>query len=88
MFRYSNSNNNQLDYVTVEYAGAGNPSNSGNISSVCFPSSPTRFSVTNSIIKDSFGWGVYKFDDEASGCNITLTNNTYSNNASGDVNMP
>ena len=87
-FSRSNSINNQLDYVTVEYAGAGNVSNSGNIDSSCTPGSPTRFSVTNSIIKDSFSWGVYQEDTASNGCNITLSNNTYSNNASGDVNTP
>ncbi|MCF6345291.1 MAG: carboxypeptidase regulatory-like domain-containing protein [Thiomicrorhabdus sp.] len=84
MFHFSSSSNNQLDYVTVEYAGSGNPASSGNIGSVCFPQSPTRFSVTNSTIKDSFGWGVYRFGDETDGCYITLSGNTYSNNASGD----
>ena len=87
-FNRSNSINNQLDYATIEYAGGGNPSTSGNITSTCFTGSPTRFSVTNSTINESFGWGVYKGGDEASGCDITLTNNTYSNNASGDVNTP
>ncbi len=72
--------------LRVEYAGSENPASSGNIGSVCFPQSPTRFSVTNSTIKDSFGWGVYRFRfrDETDGCYITLSGNTYSNNASGD----
>ncbi len=87
-FNLSNSINNQLDYVTIEYAGGGDASTSGNITSTCFPSSPTRFSVTNSTIKDSFGWGVYQFGTATGGCNITLSNNTYSNNATGDVNAP
>jgi len=82
-FRNSNSLNNQLDYVTIEYAGGGGSSSSGNITSFC--TSSTRFSVTNSIIKDSATWGVYKYSDT---CDITLSNNTYSNNASGDVNTP
>ncbi|VAW87548.1 hypothetical protein MNBD_GAMMA18-2212, partial [hydrothermal vent metagenome] len=83
LFNGSNSFNNQLDYVIVEYAGGGGFSSSGNITSYCF--NPTRFSVTNSIIKDSAGWGVYKHGTR---CNITLSDNTYSNNASGDVNTP
>ncbi|HEB92983.1 MAG TPA: hypothetical protein ENI94_05860 [Gammaproteobacteria bacterium] len=84
-FYRSNSLNNQLDYVTVEYGGLGGGSNIG---SVCFSSSPTRFSVTNSTIKDSDGWGIYRYGDEADGCFITLSDNTYNNNASGDVNAP
>jgi hypothetical protein len=87
-FYSSNSTNNLLDHVTVEYAGGGNPSKSANISSVCFPQSPTRFSVTNSVIKDSFGWGIFKYNTEQDGCFITQSNNTFINNASGDVNTP
>ena len=87
-FNGSNSINNKLDYVTVEYAGDGNPSESGNISTYCWSSSPTRLSVTNSTIKDSFGWGIYRYGSEADGCYITLSGNTYGNNASGDVNTP
>ncbi len=87
MFRFSNSASNQLDYVTVEYAGIGN-SDSGNISSVCFPQNPIQFSVTNSTIKDSFNWGVYQYGTESYGCNITLENNIYINNRGGDVNEP
>ncbi len=88
VFRYSNSLNNQLDYVTVEYAGAGNVSNSGNIESSCTSGSPTRFSVTNSTIENSASWGVYKAGTVEDGCNITLSNNTYNNNTSGNVNTP
>jgi hypothetical protein len=87
-FDKSNSSNNQLDYVTVEYAGSGDPSASANIRSYCRASTPTRFSVTNSIIKDSFGWGIYKYGTEEGGCYITLSNNSFSNNASGDVSQP
>ncbi len=88
VFRWSNSINNQLDYVTVEYAGAGNVSNSGNIDSSCTSGSPTRFSVTNSTIENSASWGVYKAGTVEDGCNITLSNNTYNNNTSGNVNTP
>jgi hypothetical protein len=87
-FYSSNSTNNLLDYVTVEYAGGGNPLTSANISSVCFPQSPTRFSVTNSVIKDSFGWGIFKYNTEEDGCFIAQSNNTFINNASGNVNDP
>ncbi|VAX02594.1 Chitinase, partial [hydrothermal vent metagenome] len=81
LFWNSNSLNNQLDYVTVEYAGG--QSSSGNITSYCTGS--TRFSVTNSTIKDSAAWGIYKYSNT---CNITLENNAYNSNASGDTNIP
>lgn len=88
-FYRTNSNNNILDHTVVEYGGGGgDPSTSGNIDSVCFSSDPTRFTIKNSTIKDSFGWGIFKYKDQAGGCYITLSGNTYSNNASGDVNTP
>lgn len=87
-FNRSNSINNQLDYVTVEYAGLGDALSSGSIMSLCFTVRPTRLSVTNSIIKDSLSWGVYRGNIGVLDCNTTLSNNTYSNNASGDVNIP
>ena len=85
MYRYADNTNNQLDYVTIEYAGSGN---SSNIDTVCFPSSPVRLSITNSHISDSTGWGINLFGDDAYGCHVTLSNNTYRNNASGNVNTP
>ncbi|MCF6211192.1 MAG: hypothetical protein L3K24_11135 [Gammaproteobacteria bacterium] len=87
-FNRSNSLDNQLDYVTVEYAGGGG--SEGNIVLACIssPFYPTRLSVINSTIKDSFSWGIYT-QYPADGCNIiTLTDNAYSNNASGNVNIP
>ncbi|MCF6364227.1 MAG: hypothetical protein L3J88_12975 [Gammaproteobacteria bacterium] len=87
-FFRSNSLDNQLDYVTVEYAGGGG--SEGNIVLACIssPFYPTRLSVINSTIKDSFSWGIYT-QYPADGCNIiTLTDNAYSNNASGNVNIP
>jgi hypothetical protein len=88
-FKYSNSTRNQLDYVTIEYGGSGNPSTSANLSSYCVSRKHgMRFNVTNSIIKDSLGWGIYKDGTEENGCFITQSNNTFSNNASGDVNQP
>lgn len=87
-FYRSNSNNNILEHTVVEYGGSGNASDSGNIVSVCFPSDPTRFTIKNSIIKDSLGWGVFKYGTQDDGCYISLSGNAYSNNASGEVNNP
>ncbi len=52
MFRYSNSNNNQLDYVTVEYGVK-------NLDTVSFSSSPVRFSVKNSTLRYASNLGMY-----------------------------
>ena len=87
-FYRSNSSNNILDYVIVEDGGSGNPANSANIHSVCFPFSPTRFSVTNSTIKNSAGWGIYRYGTSDDGCFITLSGNSYGSNVSGNVNTP
>lgn len=87
-FYASNTVNNVLDYVTVEYGGNGATGSDSAISSVCFPHIPNRLTISNSTIKDSLGWGVYKYGDEAYGCIFSLSNNTYSNNAKGNVNTP
>ena len=86
-FYRSNKASNILENTVIEYGGDGT-ANSGAVSSVCFPSDPSRFTIKNSMIRESLGWGVYKFDDNAYGCKITLKNNIYSNNLLGGVNTP
>ncbi|MEE9494398.1 MAG: Calx-beta domain-containing protein [Gammaproteobacteria bacterium] len=87
----SNNVNNQFDHVVIEYGGStntqlGNNNTSGNITMDCFLSTRAAFiSITNSTLKDSGGWGIYR--KEAFNCHLTQTNNTFSNNFKGDVNQ-
>ncbi|MEE9342419.1 MAG: Calx-beta domain-containing protein [Gammaproteobacteria bacterium] len=90
-FGRSNNVNNQFDHVVIEYGGStnsqpGNNNTSGNITMDCFLSSNAAFvSITNSTLKDSGGWGIYRRD--TLNCHLTQTNNTFSNNFKGDVNQ-
>ena len=81
-FTFSNNVNNVLNFVTVEYAGA--PINGeGNV--MLFGSSPTNAAsatITNSTFRNSSTYGVWL--DSAS-ILVDFSNNSFSNNASGDV---
>lgn len=50
----SNSFNNSMKYCTVQYAGNGTSSNRAAIGAYY-----TNFSISNSLISNSSGWGVY-----------------------------
>jgi len=78
-FSNTTSINNQLDYVDVT-DGATNPSDA-NIYIQCYSSSPSRVSISNSNISNSFGWGIITNED----CILTLSNNAFANNFSGDI---
>lgn len=86
-YRFSNNPLNVLDFVTVANGGSGGASNStGNISVVCFTSSPTLLSISNSTISDSAGFGIHR--NQAS-CGVTVgANVTFSGNLEGDINTP
>ena len=84
-FYSSNSSNNKLDYTIIEFGGNGVTDAVG---SYCYSAAPTRFVISNSTIKESLGWGVFKDGPSNNGCIITLSNNTYANNAKGNVNNP
>ncbi len=76
-FYYSNDLANQLEYVTVEYAGNywdANISVGGT----------SRVNITNCTLTDSSGWGI----DVSSSADINAdvaTANTFANNVDGDV---
>jgi len=53
-YTFSNSINNQLDYVVVEYGGSGY---NGNANVVAFGGDPQRISIKNSILRQSLGYG-------------------------------
>ena len=78
----SNSVNNILDYVTIEYAGGGGfPSaNLAVINTMEFP----RIQVQHCTIGHSAGWGVL-VDQHATVNGDMATVNTFADNASGDV---
>ncbi len=83
-FYQSNSPDNQLDYVTIEYGGGYHNANLYLDGSA---SSPVQISVTNCTIQHSETWGIYL--DVDTNVNADLeTANTFSNNASGDVYRP
>jgi hypothetical protein len=80
-FTNSNSDNNRLDYVTVEYAGAGgtgvyHPANIALLSS----GYPVRLSMNHSTLRESAGYGFY-FRNEA--ILPEFKNNTVTRNVSG-----
>ncbi len=82
-FYYSNSLNNQLDHVVIEYGGAADEAN---LMTVGSSSEPARLSVTNSTLRNSAGCG---FDLRDTTVMTEFANNTVTGNAvaAGDV-MP
>jgi len=75
-FTFSNSVENILDNVTVNYGGGGGtPTSSANIDLNCTSSSPTRLTLTNSSLNNSAGWGLLDDDD----CITNTTNLTLRN---------
>ena len=91
----SNSDDNALDFVTMENAGRSwsviNNGNSTNLYVDAF----SKVAVTNSAFNDSAGWGIYVANNgevtDAAGDPInpaTEGGNTFSGNDSGDVRLP
>ncbi len=83
-FYTSASGNNLLEHVEVKYGGGGGSNSEGNITSWCFANNTARFTIKNSTISDSLGFGVNK---ESAPCDITLLNISYSNNSLGNTNF-
>jgi hypothetical protein len=78
----SNSANNQLDYVTIQYGGGYWDANLYlNGSS----STPTQVSVTNCTISNSLEYGIHYIDAYVTVNSDIQTANTFSSNGSGDV---
>ena len=91
----SNSDDNALDYVTMENAGRTwtviNGSNATNL----FVNQFSKVAVTNSEFNNSGGWGIYIRDDgvvtNAAGDSINPAiegGNTFSGNVTGNVRLP
>ncbi len=77
---HSPSSGNKINYGIVEYGGS-TAGRSANI--YLFGSSPgSQLTVTNSHISDSQTWGIWATSGSAS---LTENNNTFSNNASGNI---
>ncbi len=76
----SNSPNNQLAFVTIEYGGGYW---NANLKLDGSSSSPVTIDVTDCTIENSETWGIYADED----CNLNAdieTSNTFANNADGD----
>ncbi|MGB2987369.1 MAG: hypothetical protein WBE26_16000, partial [Phycisphaerae bacterium] len=83
-FYHSNSPDNRLDYVTIEYGGGYHDANlflDGTLSS------PVQLAVTNSLFQESETWGIYLDSDTNVNADIE-TANEFFNNASGAVHWP
>jgi hypothetical protein len=80
----TNSADNRLDYVTIEYGGGYH---NANLYLDGTSSSPVQISVTNCTIRFSETWGIYLDVDTNVNPDVG-TANTFSNNALGDVNVP
>jgi len=76
-YYYSNSANNRLEYVTIEYGGAADE---GNLITTGSTSEPARLAVSNCTFRNSAGYGVHLRDTT----NMTeFTSNTLTGNALG-----
>ena len=87
LFRFTNNSLNVLDFVTVSNGGGGGAStSSGNITLTCTQSSPVQVAISNSIVSNSAGFGIYR---TSANCVVNgNTNNTYSGNVQGEINLP
>lgn len=80
-FDGSNNANNILDYCTVEYGGGGGAAGWGGMIWAHADSHGVTLQVKNSLIRHSATWGIWL----GGSANETLSGNTLSDNASGDV---
>lgn len=82
-FHNSNTTDNELDHAVVEGAGSSayNYGDKANVSVTSSSSLPSRLTLTNSMVRDSLGWGAWVWKAG----NLTESGNTYSGNASGNV---
>ena len=82
-FSVSDSPANQLDYVTIEYAG-GYKFFGWDTARTNLVLSESQAAITNSTFRHSDGWGVWVSNDSTVNGDLA-TANTYSNNILGDV---
>ncbi len=80
-FSYSNNVKNELDYVTVEYAGGNNY---GNLMLDANTHSPCRIKVNNSVFTNSSKYGVWLDDGSITNSDIA-TSNSFADNVSGTI---
>jgi hypothetical protein len=73
----SHASSSSIDNSTIEYGGGGTTGG-------MIECDQGYGALTNSTIQSSATWGVYA---TTSGCLLTLSGNSYSNNTSGDVNF-
>ncbi|MGQ9650891.1 MAG: right-handed parallel beta-helix repeat-containing protein [Phycisphaerae bacterium] len=74
---HSNSNNNRLEHVTIEYGGSAS---GANLTTTGLASEPPRLAVVNCTLRNSAGYGLYLDEDSV----ITdFSNNTLTGNALG-----
>ncbi len=87
-FSFSNSFENRLDHVTIEYGGGyrffGWESARTNLMLNGSSSAPVRVEVTNCTLRESAGWGIWIDDDATVNADIE-TANTFAGNTGGDV---
>ncbi len=84
LFYQSNSTDNQLDYVTIEFGGGYY---NANLKLDGSASSPVQLTVTNCTIQDSETWGISLDADTNVNPDIEEVN-TFSNNALGNIYSP
>jgi hypothetical protein len=83
-FYDTDSTNNQLDHVVIEYGGADTCNGSGTETNLCIYSGGTRLSVKNTTLRESAGIGMYAAGDAT----ITaFSNNVLTANATGAATM-
>jgi len=80
-FRYSNNTKNELDYVTVAYAGGNGY---GNLLLDASSGSPCRLKVNSSTFTNSSKYGIW-LDEGSITNNDIASSNTFANNASGSI---
>jgi len=79
-FTFCNNVDNILNYVIVEYAGAG-INGQGNVMLFGSAINPSSATITNSTFQNSSSYGLWFAADSI----VTMSNNSFNNNASGDV---
>jgi hypothetical protein len=81
----TDSENNRLEYVTISYGGGYHNANLRlNGSGV----NPARASVRNCTFSNSAGWGIYWIPEYVTVDGDLAGDNSFSNNATGDVGTP
>ncbi len=79
-FYYAGDLGNQFDYVTVEYGGANGCNGVDSKANLCLYPGGSRLAISNSILQESTGYGMYVADDAII---PTFDANTLTGNALG-----